>query len=402
MLKNKRILLGVTGGIAAYKSVYLCRLLKARGADVRVVMTKNAREFVAPLTFRTVSENQVACEMFDSPSNVDVRHVSWAQTADALVIAPATANIIAKAACGIADDFLSTLILAVRAPKIIAPAMNDAMWDNPATRRNMETLKGFGFHSIGPETGSLACGTQGEGRMVPPEAIADEVEFILTPKDLEREKILVTAGPTIEPIDPVRFISNRSSGKMGYAIAQAAARRGAQTTLISGPTNLPAPPRTTVIQVSTAEEMRNQVLAKAPSCSVVVKTAAVCDWKPSETAPEKIKKSSGSAPTALKLEKNPDILAELGAMKRPGQMLVGFAAETENLLQNAKKKFTKKNLDMIVANDVTAKGCGFGSDENAVVIVTANREIKVELAPKAVVADKILDVVLELRKKFKQ
>lgn len=395
MLKDKNIILGVTGGIAAYKSVYLCRLLRGMGADVSVAMTKNACEFVGASTFRAISGNPVACDMFDESSVRDIKHISWAQKADVLVVAPATANIIAKAACGIADDFLSTLILAVKAPIIMAPAMNDAMWANPITRRNVQSLKDLGFYMVGPESGGLACGMEGEGRMISPEVIADEVEFVLAPKDLQGEKILVTAGPTLEPMDPVRFISNHSSGKMGYAMARAAARRGARVSLVAGPTCLPVPSKVQVFKVETTEEMRREVLAKAASSSAIIKAAAVCDWKPSEIAPEKMKKTPGKDPV-LVLERNRDILAEVGLAKLPGQIVVGFAAETENVLENARKKLAAKNLDMIVANDVGAEDCGFGSDSNAVVVITKTVEIEVPLAPKSVVADKILDMVAEL------
>jgi phosphopantothenoylcysteine decarboxylase/phosphopantothenate--cysteine ligase len=398
MLKNREIILGVTGGIAAYKSVYLCRELTQRGANVHVVMTKNAMEFVTPLTFQTISGNIVTHELFELFHGSQIGHVALADRAHALVVAPATANILGKVANGLADDFLSTMIMATRVPVLFAPAMNTVMWESPAVQRNLRTLAEAGYHFVDPCEGELACRAQGKGKMAPPEEIVEELEALFCAKDLAGERLLVTAGPTLEPIDPVRFLSNHSSGKMGYALARAAVRRGATVTLVSGPTALPTPRRARVVPVVTALEMRDAVLAEAPASTVIVKAAAVCDWRPASAAPEKIKKTRGE-PLALALDPNPDILRELGEHKAEGQILVGFAAETTDLLENARAKLREKKLDLIVANDVTAPGAGFNADTNAVRILGADgREVGVPLASKDRVADRVLDAVVRLRK----
>lgn len=393
MVRGREIILGVTGSIAAYKAVYLARELIKRGANVHVVPTKNAMHFVTPLTFQTVTGNPVTTEMFELLSGSEIGHVSLADRAHITVVAPATANVIGKVANGLADDFLSTMIMATKVPVLFAPAMNTVMWESPAVRRNVALLKEAGYHFVEPAVGELACKAQGQGKMAEPETIIECIEDVLSPKDLLGKRILVTAGPTLEPIDPVRFVSNHSSGKMGYAIAKAAARRGAEVTLVSGPTLLPCPVRVNFIQVTTAEEMYDAVVAAAPRQDVIIKAAAVCDWRPSESAAEKIKKGPGFVP-ALDLEPTPDILKELGRIKTQGQLLVGFAAETENLEANAREKLVKKNLDLIVANDVTMPGAGFHHDTNAVKILSRDGKIAgVPLMEKDKVAERVLDAI---------
>ena len=398
MLRNREIILGVTGGIAAYKSVYLCRELTKRGANVHVVMTKNAMEFVTPLTFQTISGNTVTHEMFELFQGSEIGHVTLADRAHVLVVAPATANVLGKVANGLADDFLSTMIMATRVPVLFAPAMNVVMWDSTAVQRNVGILRQAGYHFVEPCEGELACKVQGRGKMASPEEIIEAVESLLSSKDFEGETVLVTAGPTLEPIDPVRFLSNHSSGKMGYALARAAVRRGARVVLVSGPANLPDPSHARVVRVTTASEMREAVLREADGATVIIKAAAVCDWRPAAAAAEKIKKRGRAAP-ALNLEANPDILRELGERKRPDQTLVGFAAETTDLAANARAKLEEKRLDMIVANDVTAQGAGFHVDTNAVRIFTADgKEVGVPLMEKDRVADRVLDMVKRLRR----
>ncbi|RMG98419.1 MAG: bifunctional phosphopantothenoylcysteine decarboxylase/phosphopantothenate--cysteine ligase CoaBC [Candidatus Dadabacteria bacterium] len=398
MLRGKEILLGVTGGIAAYKSVYLCRELTVRGANVHVVMTKNAMNFVTPLTFQTISGNPVTHRMFELFRGPEIGHVALADRAHALVVAPATANILGKVANGLADDFLSTMIMATRVPVLFAPAMNVVMWESPAVQENVRRLRDRGYAFVGPVEGELACGVEGKGKMADPLRIVEALEGVLTPKDLRGETVLVTAGPTIEPMDPVRFISNHSSGKMGYALARAAVRRGARVILVTGPTSLPDPLDAEVVRVTTAREMRDAVIARAEEATVTLMAAAVCDWRPAAAASQKIKKRSG-APPSLELEPNPDILRELGARKRPDQILIGFAAETSSLEESAKAKLEEKRLDAIVANDVTAPGAGFHVDTNEVVIFTASGErIGVPRMPKDRVADRILGLVAKMRR----
>lgn len=393
MIRDREIILGVTGSIAAYKAVYLARELIKRGANVHVVATANAMNFVTPLTFQTVTGNPVTNDMFELLYGSQIGHVSLADRAHITVVAPATANIIGKVANGLADDFLSTMIMATKVPVLFAPAMNTVMWESPAVRRNVAMLKEAGYHFVEPAYGELACKATGQGKMEEPETIIECIEDVLSPKDLAGKKVLVTAGPTLEPIDPVRFVSNHSSGKMGYAIAKAAARRGATVTLISGPTLLPRPVRARYIGVTTAEEMYHAVVKEAPECDVVIKAAAVCDWRPTESAHTKIKKGADFVPS-LDLEPTRDILAELGRVKPAGQYLVGFAAETDNVEKNAKEKLARKNLDMIVANDVTAPGAGFNHDTNAVKIITRDGKIAgIPLMDKDKVADRVLDAI---------
>lgn len=361
MLKDKQVILGVTGGIAVYKAVELLRLLTKAGADVHVIMTRAAQEFVTPLTFQTLSANPVHTELFNLISEREIGHIALADRADLLIIAPATANIIAKLACGIADDMLTTTVMATKAPLLIAPAMNVNMYTNPIYRENEEKLRRAGHLFVPPEKGALACGWEGEGKLAAPEAILEAALTALAAKDLSGQTIMVTAGPTREELDPVRFISNHSSGKMGYALARAAHRRGARVILVSGPVCLSAPCGVELLNVESAREMRAAVMGRAGECSVIVKAAAVADYRPIERNGAKVKKLADEM--TLALTKNPDILAELGSLKqRP--LLVGFAAETDNLDACATKKLKDKNLDMIVANDVSQMDAGFNVDTN--------------------------------------
>jgi phosphopantothenoylcysteine decarboxylase/phosphopantothenate--cysteine ligase len=396
MLKGRKIVLGVTGGIAAYKAAELVRELVKAQAEVHVVMTRNAQAFITPLTFQTLSGNPVTTELFNLIAESEIGHIALADRAEVLVIAPATANIIGKIAAGIADDMLTTIVMATQAPVLLAPAMNVHMWENPICQENIQSLRSRGYHFIDPEAGELACGYEGIGRLAEIPAIVEEIRALLSPKDFSGENILVTAGPTEESIDPVRFLSNRSSGKMGFALARAARRRGAEVTLISGPTALPVPPQMRYIAVRSAAQMREAVLNHLESASILIMAAAVSDYRPKQKAPEKIKKSK--LETVLELELNPDILAEAGK-KKNSRIMVGFAAETENLLQNTREKLEKKNLDLIVANDVTLPGAGFKADTNIVKIM--DRSGKVEELPlmtKEDLADRILDRIALLKK----
>ena len=378
MMAGKKIVLGVCGGIAAYKAVEIVSRLKKAGASVQVIMTQGATKFVTPLTFRELSGNPVVHTMWDEPKTWNVEHIAIASWADCFLLAPATANIIGKLAHGIADDMLSTTLLATTAPVILAPAMNTNMYLNPITQQNIEKLRGVGYRFIEPGTGSLACGTSGPGRLPEPMDIVRAVEELLTENlDLSGKKILVTAGGTREPIDPVRFIGNRSSGKMGYALAEAAVQRGATVILISGPVHLPPPPGVTTILVESARQMRDAVMAEFAECDIVIKAAAVADYRVSHQASHKIKKTDDNL--TLILEKNPDILAELGQLKK-NQVLVGFAAETEDLIGHAADKLRRKKADMIVANDVSLPGAGFNCDTNVVKLLY--KDGRVEELPK--------------------
>lgn len=397
MLKGKKIVLGVTGGIAAYKAAELVRELVRAEAEVHVVMTRSAQAFVTPLTFQTLSGNKVTTELFSLIEESEIGHISLADRAEVLVIAPATANVIGKIASGIADDMLTTIVMATKAPVLLAPAMNVHMWENPICRENIQRLLSRGYHFIDPESGELACGYEGKGRLAEIPAIVEKIRVLLSPQDLKGETVLVTAGPTEEPMDPVRFISNRSSGKMGFALARAGARRGAEVVLVSGPCALTFPPGVKGIRVQTAEEMREAVLGNLESSSILFMAAAVSDYRPSERSPEKIKKSAGSL--TLPLELNPDILAEAG--KRKGRrFIVGFAAETENLLQNAQRKLAEKNLDLIVANDVSQAGAGFQVDTNIVKLIEPGGRIEeLPLMSKEDLAEVLFNRTLELRKR---
>ena len=400
MLKGKKIVLGVTGGIAVYKAVYLVSKLRKEGADVRVVMTESAAKFVTPLTFKEISGNTVAVSMWAEDQEFHVEHIALADWADLMIIAPATANILAKAANGIADDLLSTVILASKTPIVLCPAMNCQMYINPITQDNLKKLANYGFIIMQPATGYLACGTSGVGRLPEPaEIIAFTKNFISHKEgDLKGLKILVTAAGTREPIDPVRFVGNRSSGKMGYAVAQAASERGADVVLVSGPSSLTPPANVEVINVETTREMMNAVLAKYAEMDIVIKAAAVADYCPHEVAEQKIKKATDDALTIV-LDKNPDILKKLGELKTR-QFLVGFAAETQNLLANATEKIKKKNLDMIVANDVTVAGAGFNYDTNVVKFLFPNGEVKsLDKMSKLEVAQALLNEVKAARNK---
>lgn len=364
MLTEQKILVGVTGGIAAYKAAEIVRLLRKSHAHVYVAMTKSATEFITPLTLQSLSSNPVYLELFEEPKLWNVEHIALAEHVNAVIVAPATANILAKMATGLADDFLSTVLLATRAPIFVAPAMNHAMYHHPATQANLALLKARGVQVVGPDTGFQACGTDGDGRMSDPLEIVESLtRFFAGSNCLKGKKALVTAGGTQEPLDPVRFLGNRSSGRMGYAIAQALQEAGAETILVSAPTDLPVPPGVTRIPVQTALEMYDAVLGLFPEMDIVIKAAAVADYRPSVVAEQKIKKIGTNC--TIELVPNPDILAELGRRKT-SQVLVGFAAETENVLANAAQKMQKKNVDLIVANDVTKPGAGFGSLTNIV------------------------------------
>ena len=400
MLKGKKIVLGVTGGIAVYKSVDLVSRLRKEGAEVRVVMTESAAKFVTPLTFKEISGNTVAVSMWAEAQEFNVEHIALADWADLMVIAPATANILAKAANGIADDLLSTVILASKTPIILCPAMNCQMYENPITQNNLKKLADYGFIIMQPATGHLACGTSGKGRLPEPAEIISFIKNFIAHKegDLQGLKILVTAAGTREPIDPVRFVGNRSSGKMGYAVAQAAAERGADVVLVSGPSSLIAPANVEVVNVETTREMMDAVLAKYDEMDIVIKAAAVADYCPHEVAGQKIKKATDDALNIV-LDKNPDILKKLGELKTK-QLLVGFAAETQNLLANAAEKIKKKNLDMIVANDVTVAGAGFNCDTNVVKFLFPNGDVKnLEKMSKFEVAQAVLNEVKAARNK---
>jgi len=396
MLKDRNIVLGVTGGIAAYKAAELVRELVRAGAKVHVVMTQSAQAFVTPLTFQTLSGNPVITELFSLIEESEIGHIALADKAEVLVIAPATANMIGKIAGGIADDMLTTIVMATKAPVLLAPAMNVHMWENPSCQENIQKLRSRGFHFIDPEPGELACGYEGKGRLAEVSAIVEEIRAILSPQDFARETVLITAGPTEESIDPVRFITNRSSGKMGFAMAHAALRRGAEVILISGPTALPPPPKVKFIGVRSTAQMREAVLTNLKNASILLMAAAVSDYRPRQAAAGKIKKSQ--AEMVLALERNPDILAEAGRQK-DHRILVGFAAETGNLLRNARSKLKEKNLDLIVANDVTLPGAGFEVDTNIVKFLDRSRKVEeLPLMTKEELADRILDRVAQLKK----
>ncbi|MGH7388798.1 MAG: bifunctional phosphopantothenoylcysteine decarboxylase/phosphopantothenate--cysteine ligase CoaBC [Candidatus Rokuibacteriota bacterium] len=394
-LDGRELILGVTGSIAAYKAVYLLRELVRRGAGVTVCLTEHAGQFVGPLTFRTLSGRPVLADLFDPQSEEAVEHVALAERAHALVVAPATANVLAKAAHGVADDFLTTLLLAARCPVLMAPAMDGGMWDHPAVVENVATLRRRGVTVLEPEAGALASGLSGRGRLPEPEAIVEALEVLIHPvRDLAGDHVLVTAGPTREPIDPVRYISNRSSGKMGYGVAAAAIRRGARVTLVSGPTALTPPAAAVFVPVQTAEEMREAVLHHLGAATIVVKAAAVGDYRVKQIAAEKIK---GKRDLTLDLAANPDILAEVGA-RRTGAFVVGFAAETTDVVAHARAKLAAKGVELLVVNDVSRRDIGFEADDNQVVLIDRwGGERALPRMPKSAVADAILSHVLALR-----
>ena len=397
ILDKKNIILGISGGIAAYKSVELLRLLKRQGAHVRVLMTENARRFVGPLTFEALSGQRVCSSLFDAGNNASIGHIAWAEEADAVVIAPATANIIGKMACGIADDAITTFMMAVTAPKLICPSMNTHMFTSKAVQRNIAILEQDGMTVLSPGSGDLACGTTGPGRLPDPGEILDRLVKCLHTQDLSGLKVLVSAGPTHEPIDPVRYISNPSSGKMGYEIARAAEHRGADVILVAGPTHLPEPLNVRVVDIRTAKEMAEAVFDNMERSDIVIKAAAVSDYRPKLISEQKIKKNQEEM--ILSLVQNPDILSELGKNKKD-TFLVGFAAETESLEQNATSKLAAKNLDLIVGNIVGQKGSGFEADTNSVTFYYKDGENEVlPLMGKNEIAHLLLDRVINQFKK---
>ena len=393
---KKNVVLGVSGGIAVYKALEITSLLIKKDINVNVIMTENATKFVTPLSFQSLSQNTVACDTFQEPKVWEIQHISLAEKADVMLVAPATANIIGKVANGIADDMLSTTIMATKAKVIFAPAMNVNMYENPILQDNIRKLKSFGYEFIEPAEGRLACGSVGKGKLEKPEIIADRVLMELNDKkDLKNKKVIVTAGPTIAPIDPVRYITNRSSGKMGYAIAKEARNRGAEVTLISGPTSLEAPEGINIVRIATNEEMRKAVLDRFDSADIVVKAAAVADYKPKNYSTQKIKKAQNDF--ALELTRDNDILKELGSLKNK-QTLVGFAAESQNLKENALSKLEKKNLDYVVANDITSSDTGFASEDNKVIILSKDKEeINLDKMSKEKIAENLFDIILKKR-----
>jgi phosphopantothenoylcysteine decarboxylase/phosphopantothenate--cysteine ligase len=403
-INNMKIALGVTGGIAAYKAAEVLRMLQDRGIRAQVIMTRAAQEFVKPLTFAALSGEKVITGMFspgeEHQPNIDsaIEHIAVAQSIDALVVVPATADILAHFAQGIATDFLTTLYLATTAPVVVAPAMNVNMWNHPATQANLEVLRKRGVKVVEPDAGYLACGMVGQGRLAENDAIVAAVlEVLGASQDLSGETVLITAGPTREKIDPVRYLTNRSSGRMGYALAEGAARRGARVLLVSGPTSLTPPVAAELTRVESTEEMRDAVLHLLPQSSIVIKTAAVADYRPKSAAGNKIKRKG---PMSLELEATHDILKELSS-KKTSQVIVGFAAETENVLENARRKLLAKNLDAIVVNDVSREGVGFDSDRNAVTIITRDEVLEVPETTKWEVAQRVLDQIVKLHQQRK-
>jgi len=395
MLEGKHIVLGVTGSIAAYKIASLASMLKKRRADVTVIMTQNATNFINPITFETLTGNKCLIDTFDRNFEFSVEHVSLAKQADAFLIAPASANVIAKAAHGIADDMLTTTFLACECPKIIAPAMNTRMFCNPIVQDNMRILERYGMEVITPATGYLACGDTGEGKMPEPELLLEYIIKALHPRDMEGVKVLVTAGPTREKIDPVRYISNHSTGKMGYAIARAAMMRGAEVTLVTGKTELEPPIGVHTVPVISAQDMAAAVKERATEQDIIIKAAAVADYRPKFTADEKMKKKDGDM--SIELERTEDILGFLGAHKRKGQFLCGFSMETENMIENSYRKLELKNLDLIVANNLKQQGAGFGTDTNIVTLLSKEDTVQLPIMSKEEVADELLSYIMQKR-----
>jgi phosphopantothenoylcysteine decarboxylase/phosphopantothenate--cysteine ligase len=395
-LEGRRVLVGLSGGIACYKACDVVRQLRQAGATVHVVMTRGAREFVTPLTLQTLAGSAVSTDTFDLTQESEIGHIRLADTADTVVIAPATANLIAKMAHGIADDLLTTVLLATRAPIVVAPAMNVHMWEHPATQANVHTLAERGVRIVGPASGSLACGYEGAGRLAEPAEIVEAATAAVTPQDLAGERVLVSAGPTRETVDPVRYLSNHSSGKMGYAIARVARRRGADVTLVSGPVALPAPGGVRLVQVESAADMQRALEAEFPRATVLVMAAAVADYRPATPLGRKLKKAAVA--WQLTLARNADIVSGL-AKARNGRTVVGFAAETHDVAREARRKLREKGLDLVVANDVTANGAGFGSDTNVVRLIDANGlDRSLPVLPKDEVAARILDWVAVRRR----
>jgi len=411
-VQSKKVAIGVTGGIAAYKSIEVLRGLQRAGCEVRVAMTRHACEFVRPLTFRALSGTYVIVDDYSAENPDPIAHITFSQTIHLFVIAPATANTLAKLANGVADDFITSTYLACTAPILIAPAMNSVMWNHPATQRNVQKLRNDGVRIIEPDDGEMACGTIGPGRLSHPERIVSVALEIMAEtrpelssgesrpaQDLINERILITAGATREPIDPVRFISNRSSGKMGFALASAAMRRGAQVRIVAGMTTVAPPSGAGVIETTSAEDMRAAVLREIDHATIFIAAAAVADYRAKHSSPKKIKKSDSEM--VLELEPTPDILSEVALTKKTNQLLVGFAAETDDVESNAQKKLSRKNLDMIVANDVSSEGSGFDSDKNAVTILVRDNPLSIDvpLSSKPEVANRILDEVAKLRRR---
>ena len=394
MLTGKTVVLGISGSIAAYKIAYLASALKKLHADVEVIMTENATQFITPVTFESLTGNKCLVDTFDRNFKFSVEHVALAKRADIFMLAPATANVIAKVAHGLADDMLTTTFLACKCPKYISPAMNTQMFENPITQDNLKICQSYDMHVIQPACGYLACGDTGAGKM--PEELLDHIiHEIAYPKNLTGKKILVTAGPTREALDPVRFLTNHSTGKMGYAIARVAAARGAEVTLVTGPTEIKKPGFVKVVPIESAREMYEAVTAASEEQDAIIKAAAVADYRPAHVSDEKIKKKDGDE-LSIPVERTDDILAYLGSHKKPGQFLCGFSMETEHMLENSRKKLEKKNLDMIVANNLKVAGAGFGTDTNIVTLITKAGERQLEKMSKEQVADKLLDAIFQL------
>ena len=395
MLQGKHVVLGVTGSIAAYKIASLASMLKKQAADVTVIMTQNATNFINPITFESLTGNKCLVDTFDRNFQHSVEHVSLAKQTDVFLVAPAYANVIAKAAHGLADDMLTTTLLACQCPKIIAPAMNTRMYQNPVVQNNMKLLQSYGMEVISPATGYLACGDTGEGKMPEPELLLEYIIKALRPRDMEGLRLLVTAGPTMEKIDPVRYISNHSTGKMGYAIARAAMMRGAVVTLVTGKTSLTPPMGVQTIGITSAADMAQAVKERAGEQDIIIKAAAVADYRPKDTSDEKIKKKESEL--SITLERTEDILGFLGAHKKKGQFLCGFSMETENMLENSRTKLEKKNLDLIVANSLKEQGAGFGTDTNIVTLLSGKETLQLPILSKEEVADRLLDYILDHR-----
>ncbi len=394
MLQGKTVLLGVTGGIAAYKAAALASALVKQHAAVEVVMTENATEFVTPLTFEQLTGRRVMVNTFDRNFSHQVEHIALADRTDLVIIAPATANVCAKLAHGLADDMLTTSVLACRCPKLIAPAMNTNMYENPVTQDNLEILRKYGWDVIEPASGRLACGAVGKGKMPEPEDLLQYIlRYLAFPHDMAGKKVLVTAGPTQESLDPVRYLTNHSTGKMGYAIARMAMLRGADVTLVSGPVSIAPPPFVDVVNIRSAQDMYEAVVSRAADMDIIVKAAAVADYTPAEYVDNKIKKKDGDL--SIPLKRTQDILGYLGSHKRPGQVICGFSMETENMLENSQAKLAKKNVDMICANNLKVAGAGFGVDTNIITIITADQIVELPLQSKESAANAILDVAME-------
>lgn len=393
MLKGKTIVLGVSGGIACFKAAALASMLKKQGADVQVIMTENATKFVTPMTFEQLTGNRALVDTFDRNFQHSVEHISVAERADYVLIAPATANVLAKLAHGIADDMLTTTVLACGCPKAAAPAMNTGMYNNPVTQDNLETLRRYGWNIVEPASGRLACGTVGKGRLPEPEELLELcLNELAHEKDMKGMRVLVTAGPTQEAIDPVRYLTNHSSGRMGYAVAKAASQRGAEVTLVSGQTSLKKPAFVNTVDVISAQDMYEAVMSRASDMDIIIKAAAVADYRPAEVADNKLKKSDGEL--SIRLERTKDILASIGAARTPSQFICGFSMETENLIENSRKKLVKKNLDMIAANSLKTEGAGFGVDTNVLTLITRDGIDELPLMSKDEAANRLLDAIL--------